>query len=206
MGGIWHEARAESGLMDWCHVERFLSKYGKYSISGWLRRYRAVPARARDSRSLVPVILDYAPAVTWLQANIPAVTQRVPVTGPFSPTVQRWARIIWAIIRAVIRQASNFRFQRYNHLLAITVWHPSILLIAKPDCSRLVYLISKWLPRWYKTAGPITLLPFILLWVFCQVMSAQFPVAIVGIGCRLPGGSDTKELYYEFLRNKVSII
>ncbi|KAF8800322.1 hypothetical protein BYT27DRAFT_6834852 [Phlegmacium glaucopus] len=33
-------------------------------------------------------------------------------------------------------------------------------------------------------------------------MSAQFPVAIVGIGCRLPGGSDTKELYYEFLRNK----
>ena len=154
----------------------------------------------------VPVILDYTPAVTWLQANIPAVTQRVPVTGPFSPTVQRWARIIWAIIRAVIRQASNFRFQRYNHLLAITVWHPSILLIAKPDCSRLVYLISKWLPRWYKTAGPITLLPFILLWVFCQVMSAQFPVAIVGIGCRLPGGSDTKELYYEFLRNKVSII
>jgi len=37
-------------------------------------------------------------------------------------------------------------------------------------------------------------------------MSAQFPVAIIGIGCRLPGGSDTKELYYEFLRNKVSII
>ena len=36
-------------------------------------------------------------------------------------------------------------------------------------------------------------------------MSAQFPVAIVGIGCKLPGGSDTKELYYEFLRNKVSI-
>ena len=36
-------------------------------------------------------------------------------------------------------------------------------------------------------------------------MSAEFPVAIVGIGCRLPGGSDTKELYYEFLRNKVSI-
>ncbi|KAF8800384.1 hypothetical protein BYT27DRAFT_7148677 [Phlegmacium glaucopus] len=33
-------------------------------------------------------------------------------------------------------------------------------------------------------------------------MSAQFPVAIVGIGCRLPGGSDTKELFYEFLRNK----
>ena len=36
-------------------------------------------------------------------------------------------------------------------------------------------------------------------------MSAQFPVAVVGIGCRLPNGSDTKELYYEFLRNKVSV-
>ena len=36
-------------------------------------------------------------------------------------------------------------------------------------------------------------------------MSAQCPVAIVGIGCRLPGGSDTKELYDEFLRKKVSI-
>ncbi|KAF9461490.1 hypothetical protein BDZ94DRAFT_1263481 [Collybia nuda] len=33
-------------------------------------------------------------------------------------------------------------------------------------------------------------------------MSTHFPVAIVGIGCRLPGGSDTKELYHEFLRNK----
>ena len=34
-------------------------------------------------------------------------------------------------------------------------------------------------------------------------MSAEIPVAIVGIGCKFPGGSDNKELYYEFLRNKV---
>jgi hypothetical protein len=34
-------------------------------------------------------------------------------------------------------------------------------------------------------------------------MSAEVPVAIIGIGCKLPGGSDTKDLYYEFLRNKV---
>jgi len=33
-------------------------------------------------------------------------------------------------------------------------------------------------------------------------MSSDAPVAIVGIGCKFPGGSDTKELYYEFLRNK----
>lgn len=33
-------------------------------------------------------------------------------------------------------------------------------------------------------------------------MSAECPVAIVGIGCKFPGGSETKELYYEFLRNK----
>lgn len=35
-------------------------------------------------------------------------------------------------------------------------------------------------------------------------MSAEIPVAIVGIGCKFPGGADTKELYYEFLRGKVS--
>jgi hypothetical protein len=34
-------------------------------------------------------------------------------------------------------------------------------------------------------------------------MSAELPVAIIGIACKLPGGSDTKDLYYEFLRNKV---
>jgi hypothetical protein len=34
-------------------------------------------------------------------------------------------------------------------------------------------------------------------------MSAELPVAIIGIGCKLPGGSDTKDLYYDFLRNKV---
>ncbi|EIW85666.1 ketoacyl-synt-domain-containing protein [Coniophora puteana RWD-64-598 SS2] len=33
-------------------------------------------------------------------------------------------------------------------------------------------------------------------------MSAEVPVAIVGIGCKFPGGSDNKDLYYEFLRNK----
>ncbi|KAH7918142.1 ketoacyl-synt-domain-containing protein, partial [Leucogyrophana mollusca] len=33
-------------------------------------------------------------------------------------------------------------------------------------------------------------------------MSAEVPVAIIGIGCKFPGGSDNKELYYEFLRNK----
>ncbi|KAL4075275.1 hypothetical protein V8B97DRAFT_2022271 [Scleroderma yunnanense] len=33
-------------------------------------------------------------------------------------------------------------------------------------------------------------------------MSAEIPVAIIGIGCKFPGGSDNKELYYEFLRNK----
>ena len=35
-------------------------------------------------------------------------------------------------------------------------------------------------------------------------MSAEIPVAVVGIGCKFPGGADTKELYYEFLRGKVS--
>jgi len=34
-------------------------------------------------------------------------------------------------------------------------------------------------------------------------MSAEVPLALVGIGCKFPGGSDTKDLYYEFLRNKV---
>lgn len=34
-------------------------------------------------------------------------------------------------------------------------------------------------------------------------MSAEVPVAIIGIGCKFPGGSDNKDLYYEFLRNKV---
>ena len=34
-------------------------------------------------------------------------------------------------------------------------------------------------------------------------MSAEIPLALVGIGCKFPGGSDTKDLYYEFLRNKV---
>ncbi|KAF9228933.1 putative nonribosomal peptide synthetase [Gyrodon lividus] len=33
-------------------------------------------------------------------------------------------------------------------------------------------------------------------------MSAELPVAIIGIGCKFPGGSDNKDLYYEFLRNK----
>ncbi|KAH9923014.1 putative nonribosomal peptide synthetase [Amylocystis lapponica] len=33
-------------------------------------------------------------------------------------------------------------------------------------------------------------------------MSSECPVAIVGIGCKFPGGSDTKDLYYDFLRNK----
>jgi len=37
-------------------------------------------------------------------------------------------------------------------------------------------------------------------------MSAELPVAIVGIGCKFPGGADTKELYYEFLRGKVSVV
>ncbi|KAH7909125.1 putative nonribosomal peptide synthetase [Hygrophoropsis aurantiaca] len=37
-------------------------------------------------------------------------------------------------------------------------------------------------------------------------MSAEVPVAVIGIGCKFPGGSDNKELYYEFLRNKVSSI
>jgi acyl transferase domain-containing protein len=37
-------------------------------------------------------------------------------------------------------------------------------------------------------------------------MSAEVPVAIVGIGCKFPGGADTKELYYEFLRGKVSVV
>ncbi|KAI6009612.1 putative nonribosomal peptide synthetase [Pisolithus orientalis] len=34
-------------------------------------------------------------------------------------------------------------------------------------------------------------------------MSAEIPVAVIGIGCKFPGGSDNKELYYEFLRSKV---
>lgn len=34
-------------------------------------------------------------------------------------------------------------------------------------------------------------------------MSAQVPVAIIGIGYKIPGGSDNKDLYYEFLRSKV---
>ncbi|KAH7911096.1 thiolase-like protein [Hygrophoropsis aurantiaca] len=33
-------------------------------------------------------------------------------------------------------------------------------------------------------------------------MSAEVPVAIVGIGGRFPGGSDTPEQFYQFLRNK----
>ncbi|EIW85840.1 hypothetical protein CONPUDRAFT_80229 [Coniophora puteana RWD-64-598 SS2] len=33
-------------------------------------------------------------------------------------------------------------------------------------------------------------------------MSAEIPVAIIGIGGTFPGGSDTPELFYEFLRNK----
>ncbi|KAH7905697.1 thiolase-like protein, partial [Hygrophoropsis aurantiaca] len=33
-------------------------------------------------------------------------------------------------------------------------------------------------------------------------MSAEVPVAVIGIGCKFPGGSDNKELYYDFLRNK----
>ncbi|KAI6142295.1 putative nonribosomal peptide synthetase [Pisolithus thermaeus] len=33
-------------------------------------------------------------------------------------------------------------------------------------------------------------------------MSADIPVAVIGIGCKFPGGSDNKELYYEFLRSK----
>ncbi|KIJ63455.1 polyketide synthetase [Hydnomerulius pinastri MD-312] len=33
-------------------------------------------------------------------------------------------------------------------------------------------------------------------------MSAEVPVAIIGIGGRFPGGSDTPELFYQFLRNK----
>jgi len=37
-------------------------------------------------------------------------------------------------------------------------------------------------------------------------MSADVPVAIVGIGCKFPGGADTKEQYYEFLRGKVSVV
>lgn len=37
-------------------------------------------------------------------------------------------------------------------------------------------------------------------------MSAEVPVAIIGIGCKFPGGSDTKDLYYEFLRNKVPLL
>lgn len=35
-------------------------------------------------------------------------------------------------------------------------------------------------------------------------MSAEVPVAIVGIGCKFPG-ADNKDLYYEFLRNKVRL-
>ena len=35
-------------------------------------------------------------------------------------------------------------------------------------------------------------------------MSAEIPLALIGIGCKFPGKSDTKDLYYEFLRNKVS--
>ena len=34
-------------------------------------------------------------------------------------------------------------------------------------------------------------------------MSMEIPIAVIGIGCKFPGGSDNKELYYEFLRNKV---
>ncbi|KAF9241407.1 putative nonribosomal peptide synthetase [Melanogaster broomeanus] len=34
-------------------------------------------------------------------------------------------------------------------------------------------------------------------------MSAEVPVAVIGIGCKFPGGSDNKDLYYEFLRNKL---
>jgi acyl transferase domain-containing protein len=34
-------------------------------------------------------------------------------------------------------------------------------------------------------------------------MPCDTPVALIGIGCKFPGGSDTKDLYYEFLRNKV---
>lgn len=37
-------------------------------------------------------------------------------------------------------------------------------------------------------------------------MSSQVPVAIIGIGCKFPGGSDNKDLYYEFLRNKVLLL
>ncbi|KAG9317960.1 hypothetical protein JVU11DRAFT_12 [Chiua virens] len=33
-------------------------------------------------------------------------------------------------------------------------------------------------------------------------MSAEIPVAVIGIGCKFPGGSDNKDLYYQFLRNK----
>ncbi|KAH7890103.1 putative nonribosomal peptide synthetase [Phlebopus sp. FC_14] len=33
-------------------------------------------------------------------------------------------------------------------------------------------------------------------------MSAEVPVAVIGIGCKFPGGSDNKDLYYDFLRNK----
>lgn len=36
-------------------------------------------------------------------------------------------------------------------------------------------------------------------------MSAEVPVGVVGIGCKLPGGCDSKELYYSFLRQKVCI-
>lgn len=36
-------------------------------------------------------------------------------------------------------------------------------------------------------------------------MSAEIPLALIGIGCKFPGKSDTKDLYYEFLRNKVRI-
>ncbi|KAI9458237.1 putative nonribosomal peptide synthetase, partial [Boletus coccyginus] len=33
-------------------------------------------------------------------------------------------------------------------------------------------------------------------------MSAEVPVAVIGIGCKFPGGCDNKDLYYEFLRSK----
>jgi hypothetical protein len=37
-------------------------------------------------------------------------------------------------------------------------------------------------------------------------MSAEVPVAIMGISCKFLGGTDTKELYYEFLCGKVSFV
>jgi hypothetical protein len=34
-------------------------------------------------------------------------------------------------------------------------------------------------------------------------MSAEIPIAIIGLGGTFPGGSNTPALFYEFLRNKV---